>query len=307
MRDSLIIKIDDLLFVVSRKVFLIVAVAAIIIASVAFVEFQTARVSLPNTTVSSSQLVESGEVARIETPTPTGPLLELRSGKFYEEGGFKIAEGQVTNLGREPLVGVIAVVDFKADQQIVNTVRVPIAFNPLMPGETSPFKVRTSPRVAINLAEFEFEQRSAGIIPISDVRNDSTVFPNAVVSVEKPKLELRGFIFSVEEIVQSSKSGLFPAAQGTLTFLVVRGEVANISSEKLDNVMAVATFYSADGKFVKWAQTPFPLNPILPGQTSTFEILTLENSEAITAFVEFQELDGGTLPTSFQSYTRVDS
>ena len=303
MRDTLIIKIDAHLFVVSRKAFLSVSVAAIILASaIAFVAFQTVQVSLPNTTASSSQLVASGEVARIET-SPTGPLLELRSGKLYEEGGFKIAEGQVTNIGREPLVGVMAVVEFRADQRIVNTVRAPIAFNPLMPGETSPFKVTTSPRAAINLAEFEFEQRSIGIIPISDVRKDSTVFPNAVAA-EKPKLELRGFNFSVEEIVQYSKSGFFAAAQGTLTFLVVRGEVANISSEKLDNVMAVATFYSADGKFVKWAQTSFSLNPILPGQTSTFEILTLENPEATTAFVEFQELDGGTFPTSFQSYTR---
>jgi hypothetical protein len=79
-------------------------------------------------------------------------------------------------------------------------------------------------------------------------------------------------------------------------YITMSGEVKNISSSSLENVMAVVSYYTEDDIFVKSADALIDYNPILSGQTSPFEVITTDNP-AITRFrISFKYLFGGTIP-----------
>jgi hypothetical protein len=80
-------------------------------------------------------------------------------------------------------------------------------------------------------------------------------------------------------------------------FMTVHGLVKNISSEKLENVEAVVEFYEADGSFVKSEDSLIKYNPILPGQTSPFEVGSSDNPAIKRFKVTFKDLMGGTIPS----------
>lgn len=79
-------------------------------------------------------------------------------------------------------------------------------------------------------------------------------------------------------------------------YAIVEGEVKNISSENLRNVQAVATFYTADGKFITSDDALIEYNPIIPGQTSPFKTMATYNPAMDSAKITFKELMGGTIP-----------
>jgi hypothetical protein len=79
-------------------------------------------------------------------------------------------------------------------------------------------------------------------------------------------------------------------------YAVLEGQVSNISEEPLKNVAAVASFYDSNGGFVTSSDSLIDYNPILPGQTSPFKVMTTENPSMKKALVEFKELLGGTIP-----------
>jgi hypothetical protein len=78
-------------------------------------------------------------------------------------------------------------------------------------------------------------------------------------------------------------------------YATAEGVVKNISGESLKNVEAVVSFYTKDGTFVKSDNALIEYNPILPGQTSPFKVISSDNPAMKTARVEFKHLFGGTI------------
>lgn len=75
------------------------------------------------------------------------------------------------------------------------------------------------------------------------------------------------------------------------------GQVKNISDHTLDNVVAVVTFYDSKGTFITSDNALIEYNPILPNQTSPFEVMATWNPAMNKAFLEFKHLMGGTIAT----------
>ena len=80
-------------------------------------------------------------------------------------------------------------------------------------------------------------------------------------------------------------------------YITIYGQVKNISNESLENVMAVVEYYTSDGTFVKSDDALIDYNPILPNQTSPFEVITTDNPAIKRYSVSFKFLFGGTIPT----------
>jgi hypothetical protein len=108
------------------------------------------------------------------------------------------------------------------------------------------------------------------------------VSDNAGRSAGEPRLELQNFRV-YEEYGYSHIDGM----------------VTNISGEPMKNVQAVGEFYTEDGTFVKAAEALLEYNPILPGQSSPFQVLTTTNPAIKRGTVNFKEFFGGTIPTRF--------
>lgn len=79
-------------------------------------------------------------------------------------------------------------------------------------------------------------------------------------------------------------------------YIHVRGEVKNVSSGKIDNVTVVGKFYTKSGDFVKSESALIDYNPILPGQSSSFETLGTENPAITDCKISFKSLLGGSIP-----------
>lgn len=75
----------------------------------------------------------------------------------------------------------------------------------------------------------------------------------------------------------------------------VSGEVTNNTSESLEAVEAVATFYTAQGEFVKTSSALVEYNPILSGQTSPFTVLDTGNPRISSVKIAFKYLLGGSI------------
>lgn len=75
----------------------------------------------------------------------------------------------------------------------------------------------------------------------------------------------------------------------------VSGEVTNISSQSLKNVEAETTFYDGSGNVVKTTSALLQLNPILPGQTSSYETIDTDNPAIKREKTKFSILMGGSV------------
>jgi len=80
------------------------------------------------------------------------------------------------------------------------------------------------------------------------------------------------------------------------TFVTVEGQVKNISSEPLENVVAVVTWFTQAGDFVIFDEALIELRPILSGETSLFRMLTSTDPTMATFTVSFKEFFGGSIP-----------
>ena len=78
-------------------------------------------------------------------------------------------------------------------------------------------------------------------------------------------------------------------------YAFVEGQVKNMTRAPLSNVMAVATFKTADGTFITSSDALIDYNPIMPGQTSAFKVITTANPLMRNASIDFKELMGGTI------------
>ena len=81
-------------------------------------------------------------------------------------------------------------------------------------------------------------------------------------------------------------------------FVETIGEVKNVSDESLKNIMAVSTLRTSDGTLVTSDETLLDYNPILPGQTSPFKVITSQNPAIESCHISFRSLWGRTIPYS---------
>ena len=103
--------------------------------------------------------------APLATPSPptayaddAGADLRLKSWSWHEEYSFAIAEGSVMNVSGRSLENVEAVVTFiTSDGTFITSDKALIEFSPLLPGQTSPWKVtaRWNPQMAKANVEFK--------------------------------------------------------------------------------------------------------------------------------------------------------
>jgi len=79
------------------------------------------------------------------------------------------------------------------------------------------------------------------------------------------------------------------------SYIFVRGEVKNIASQPLKNILAVGEFRTKSGELVKSETALLEYNPILAGQTSPFRAGGTDNPQIANCRVSFKYLFGGTV------------
>lgn len=80
-------------------------------------------------------------------------------------------------------------------------------------------------------------------------------------------------------------------------YFQITGEVMNISDHSLDNIEAIGGAYTKEGEFVKSDSALIEYNPIMPGQTSPFKVMTTMNPLIHKCNIDFKSLMGGTIAT----------
>lgn len=109
---------------------------------------------------------EREAAAQAERDLRAGAKLEILDWHWGREYGYAIAEGRVKNISDEPLEAVEAVVEFQtSDEQLVKSGSSIIEYNPILPGQTSPFKVMTTHNPAMKTANIQFKELMGGTIP----------------------------------------------------------------------------------------------------------------------------------------------
>lgn len=81
-------------------------------------------------------------------------------------------------------------------------------------------------------------------------------------------------------------------------YVFVRGEVKNLTTDSLKNVLAVGEFRMKSGELVKSETALLEYNPILPGQTSPFRAGGTDNPQIKSCGVTFKYLMGGTIDST---------
>jgi hypothetical protein len=84
-------------------------------------------------------------------------------------------------------------------------------------------------------------------------------------------------------------------------YVFVAGEVKNVSSGPLENVLAVGQFKTSSGELVKSTDALLGYNPILVGQTSAFKSGGTDNSEISNCGLSFKHLFGGEIAYSTEN------
>ena len=119
----------------------------------------------PAQTSPTSQRSPSTATPERALPTPEQPKLLLLNWTWHEEYGYAIVEGEVKNISQETLKNVEAVAKFyTADKKFITSDDSLIAYNPILPGQTSPFKVSTTHNPAMNSASITFKEPMGGAI-----------------------------------------------------------------------------------------------------------------------------------------------
>lgn len=78
-------------------------------------------------------------------------------------------------------------------------------------------------------------------------------------------------------------------------FARAEGTVKNLTNHSLKNVQAIIVWRTQNGDFVKKADALIDYNPILPGQTSPFTVLTSGNPQISQGSISFSTLFGSEL------------
>ncbi|MCK4427347.1 MAG: FxLYD domain-containing protein [candidate division Zixibacteria bacterium] len=91
--------------------------------------------------------------------------LELQTWHWEKEGDFVVAEGLVKNISEEKLENVVAVFSvYDANGEFITSDNALIEYDPLLPEQTSPFKVMVKDNPAIEKGEIGFKHLLGGCI-----------------------------------------------------------------------------------------------------------------------------------------------
>jgi hypothetical protein len=102
-------------------------------------------------------------------PSVASPVLELESWQWGEEHSYAIVQGRVTNISSENLRNVSAQISFFTKEgDFITSEDALVEFNPLLPGQTSPFKVMARWNPAMNRAQITFKTLFGGTLPWRD-------------------------------------------------------------------------------------------------------------------------------------------
>lgn len=94
------------------------------------------------------------------------PVLRLESWSWSDDAGWVTAEGQITNSGAEALEHVEAVVSWLTDEgTFITSQSALIEYDPLLSGQTSPWKVMARHNPAMSKARVEFKRMFGGKLP----------------------------------------------------------------------------------------------------------------------------------------------
>lgn len=130
-------------------------------------QFTTPTPSAPTTRASSSPSQPT------PAPSPPRDVLALVSARGYESesGNYWYVEGQVQNISETPLKNVEAVSTwFTKDGTFIKSDSAIIEYNPLMPGQTSPFKTITRGNPQMSKYSVDFKQLMGGTLRTRDDR-----------------------------------------------------------------------------------------------------------------------------------------
>jgi hypothetical protein len=109
---------------------------------------------------------------RTELPVSLDPQLELVRFNWSIEYGYAILEGQVRNISPRALQNVAAVASFyDTSGGFIGSADALIDYNPILPGQTSPFKVMRTENPAMKKAGVEFKYLMRGTIPFRNAES----------------------------------------------------------------------------------------------------------------------------------------
>ena len=91
--------------------------------------------------------------------------LVLEDWNWREEHGYAIAEGKVTNISGMSLKNVEAIVTFKNESgEFITTGSALLEYNPILDGQSSPFKVYATWNPAMSKASISFKKLMGGVL-----------------------------------------------------------------------------------------------------------------------------------------------
>lgn len=79
-------------------------------------------------------------------------------------------------------------------------------------------------------------------------------------------------------------------------YLIINGEVQNMSGEKITHLMAVVTHYTNKDSIISSEDAVVEYDPLLPGQKTPFKVMTRSNPEMKKYAVSFKTMFGGEIP-----------
>lgn len=113
------------------------------------------------------QAPDAGPARLPSRANTTGPQLELVSWRPYFSDDYAFVEGQIKNISDAPIRSVLAVVVWKgADGTFINTDNALIDYNPIMPGQVSPFKTITRRNPLMKVADISFQRLGGAQIDV---------------------------------------------------------------------------------------------------------------------------------------------
>jgi hypothetical protein len=129
----------------------------------------------PTTQLAATPSAVPTQTVTSSTPPPEPVYqLALLSARGYpsDGGGYHIVEGQVKNLSNQPLKNVTAVATwFGKDGGFIKSDNAIIAYNPILPGQTSPFKTMSSTNPAMEKYTVGFKTLFGGSLAVDDQRH----------------------------------------------------------------------------------------------------------------------------------------
>jgi hypothetical protein len=124
------------------------------------------------TSITRSSETANSNILKYSSNTPE---LEIQSWRCHKEYSYVFVEGLVKNLAAEPLGNVLVVGIFKTSSgNFVKSADALIDYNPVLPGQTSPFKAGTTDNPEIKNCYIEFKYLMGGTISFVNKKSQSS-------------------------------------------------------------------------------------------------------------------------------------